>query len=137
MPDLLASKDRVARKAHICSYCGDTIQKGETYEWAKLAFDGELYEWKNHKKCGFIAQEIWSFVDPDNGMTDDDFIQGVVDVCRAFICPMCSDPAKEDDSCYVCLDKVYEFLKENELVRCRDGFLNRWKAVPRRKETEL
>ena len=87
MPDILQEKERKARKPHVCDYCGKTIEKGEAYEWAKLKYDGTIYEWKNHKKCGFIASELWSYIDPDNGMTEEDFQEGCREFCHAFVCP--------------------------------------------------
>lgn len=111
MPEILDERDRKSRKEHRCDYCQELIKKGETYEWASLKGD-ELYEWKNHKRCGFIARELWSFIDPDDGMTEHDFQEGCADFSRMFICPNCDE--KEED-CYYCLDKIYEVLQRKEI----------------------
>lgn len=111
MPEILDEKDRKARKEHSCDYCQEIIKKGETYEWASLKAD-ELYEWKNHKRCGFIARELWSFIDPNDGMTESDFQEGCAEFCDVFICKGCSD---RDEDCYYCLDKIYEVLQRKKL----------------------
>ena len=112
MPEILDEKDRKARKEHSCNYCQEIIKKGETYEWASLKAD-ELYEWKNHKRCGFIARELWSFIDPSDGMTESDFQEGCAEFCHTFICKGCND---RDEDCYYCLDKIYDVLQKYELV---------------------
>ena len=99
MPEILAERERKAAKCHTCSYCGEVIQKGEVYDWAKLEFDGRLYEWKSHKRCSLIASELWSYIDPDNGMTAEDFDEGCTAFCRAFICPGCPSADKEAEDC--------------------------------------
>ena len=118
MPDVLQEKERKARTEHICSYCGEAIKKGEIYDWAKLVYDGDLYEWKNHKKCGFIASQLWEFADPDEGMTEDDFMDACARFCRTFVCPDCPHADKEtyddlecnEDKSF-CADKIYDFLQ--------------------------
>lgn len=130
MPQTLDKKDRLARKPHICSYCGGVIAKGETYEWAKLAYEGELYEWKNHKECGAIATTLRNYIDPDEGMTEEDFREGCAAFCGEFICPDCKD--KEED-CYYCLDKIYDFLQKNDLKRItpQGDWTQKWVCVPK------
>lgn len=121
MPDLLEQKDRKARKPHTCNYCGEVIQKGEVYEWAKLCYDGQLYEWKNHKKCGFVSSALWSYIDPDEGMTDEDFSNGCFEFCREFICKDCQkfDADSEDCKDYLmyCVDKIYDFLQTHDFKK--------------------
>lgn len=132
MPELISSKERVARKDHVCSYCGGTIHRGETYYWDKLKCDGLLYDWKSHKKCSSIASRLWDYIDPDDGMTADDFHYGCSEFSRAFICPDCPD-ADDDleckkDECY-CVDKIYDFLQTHELYRDRrEGWWEIWKC---------
>ena len=129
MSDILEQKERVARKEHRCDYCFEIINKGEKYEWAKLVDDCQLYEWKNHIKCGFIARELWSFIDPDNGMTENDFKEGLSEFCNAFICPSCKE---KDEECYYCIDKAYDFLQTHELTLTKDkrcGWV--WKCIPK------
>lgn len=88
MPELIAQETRKARKPHRCDYCGEMIEKGEVYEYATLKFDG-IYHWSNHVRCGKIAQKIWDYADPDEGMTADDYTETCQEVCQTFICPDC------------------------------------------------
>lgn len=141
MSEILQEKDRKARKEHRCSYCGETIKKGEIYEYAKLKEDGKLYEWKNHKKCGFVARELWKFADPDDGMTEDDFYDACVLFCRKFVCPSCPniDTSYDEMDCIkdksYCIDKIYDVLQIYELYKDRrDGWFNVWKLRKRKQE---
>lgn len=130
MPDLLDKKIRKARNPHICSYCNATIEKGEEYEWSKLAYEGEVYEWKSHISCKEIAVEIWDYVEPDEGMTEEDFREGVTAVCETFICPGCS----EEKCCKTyCMDKVVEIFKKHTLkeVNDRKSPWKSWKMIPK------
>lgn len=136
MPEILSESKRKARKLHTCNYCGDSIQKGETYDYAKLKTD-YLYEWKNHEKCGFVAGELWDYIDPDDGMTESDFQEGCQEFCKAFICPDCPDVDIEADDCNLdkiyCIDKIYEHLQTHDFKRVKDkhGWTHTWKCIPK------
>ena len=137
MPEILQKKERTARKAHICDYCGGTIEKGEIYEYTKLTSCGEIYEWKNHKKCGFIASELWDYIDPDDGMGEEDFQDGCREFCQTFVCPDCDQYNKEFRDCkkdeIYCADKIYDFLQSYELYReRREGCFEFWKCRKRK-----
>lgn len=132
MPDILSQKERTARKRHACCLCGGYIEKGEKYNWQKLKYDGLIYEWKEHKECSHIASEIWEYVDPDEGMTSEDFMEGAADVCQTFICPDCKDHAKEDRDCRVCLHKLYDLFQTHTLQRSRNGYAYEYSAVLRK-----
>ena len=128
MPNIIQQKDRKARKEHICSLCRGTIQKGEIYQYSVLEFCGEIYDWKEHKKCQYIASELWEYADPDDGMTDDDFIEVCHDFCLSFICPECphyKEHECEEDEIF-CLDKVYNLLQTHELVRVSRKIGTHW-----------
>lgn len=137
MNQTLASKARKARKPHNCDYCGGVIQPGEVYAWSKNVWEGSIYEWHNHLKCDYVAGEIWEYVEPDEGMSDQDFLDGCQEVCQTFVCPDCPKWNKEyenceDDNTY-CIDRMYEFFQENELYCSSRFYGNRiWKS--RRKE---
>lgn len=140
MNETLDRKLRKAKKDHRCDYCNDIIHKGEFYDWSKHICDGELYEWKTHEKCSFIADEIWDYAEPDEGMDSDLFSETLSDLCKVFICPDCAKFDKEqgcceDDESY-CLDKSYEFFKTHELYK--DGrdihYREIWKVRPRKEQ---
>jgi hypothetical protein len=132
MTEQLESKDKVARKQHICDYCGEIIEKGEEYHYYKGVCDGNIFEWESHLSCQRICDAIWDYADPDEGMTADDFWQCCHDVCRIFVCPDCSEFDVDADSCNkeksLCLDKLDELFKTKELyLDRREGCAYIWK----------
>ena len=132
----MSSRERKARKDHKCIYCGETIPKGEVYIWEKGIYDGDIYEWHEHKKCYEVCNAIWDYVDadPDEGMTDQDFQDGCCEVCRCFICPDCpkydNDTGECEDDVTYCIDKMAEFFQSHEFYReGRDKYgRERWKV---------
>lgn len=140
MSEIFSEKVRMARKEHICSYCNGTIQKGEKYDNAVLKHEGELYEWKNHIDCGFIASALWRYIDPDEGMTEEDFKEGCRDFCNTFCCPdcpRCSIAPYNDLECKdnlgFCLDKIAEKLRTHDLKRVQKDcdWMQVWKCIPK------
>ena len=141
IPDLLDNKIRTARKDHICSYCNGIIHKSEKYDWSKLIYEGELYEWKAHLDCQKIASELWDYADPDEGMTEEDFYTACSEFCRTFICPDCEYADKEtydelecnrDES--FCLDKIAEVFKHyllRQVPRKHGDWWKVWKLIPK------
>ena len=139
MMETLERKDRKARKQHRCDYCGDTIEKGETYDWSKHIYDGELYEWKCHKRCAFLAAELWDYADPDEGMSEDLFMDSLHDFCRTFVCPDCENWNTEFHDCEMdesyCTERAYEFLQTHEFYRDHREIMGEvWKCRPREEE---
>jgi hypothetical protein len=137
MPDILEQKNRIARKEHTCSYCNGKIEKGKEYEYAKLVYEGRLYEWKNHLDCGFVARELWAYIDPAEGMTEEDFQEGCREFCNVFICPECKDFDEVTEECdsedAFCLDKIAEKLRTHDFKRVKSerGWSDRWQCVPK------
>ena len=123
MIEVIREEQRKARKPHTCSYCGEVIQPGETYDYTVLCYD-DMYEWKSHIKCSFIAQQLWEYIDPDEGMTAENFDEGCTDFCRAFICPHCPAADLEAEDCKLdrtyCIDKIYDFLQTHDFRRVKD-----------------
>ena len=123
MIEVIREEQRKARKPHTCSYCGEVIQPGEIYNHDVLAYDGNMYEWKSHQKCMYIATALWEYIDPDEGMTAEDFDEGCIDFCRAFICPDCPDADLEVEDCKLgrthCIDKIYDFLQTHDFRRVK------------------
>ena len=129
----LDRKNRKARKTHICDYCGREIKKGETYDWSKNVYDGTIYEWRCHLKCGSVAGDIWDFADPDEGMDGQLFADSCREVCQCFVCPDCPEWDKEYRDCAkdetYCIDALYEFFKTHEIYLAkREGYAHIWKA---------
>ena len=119
MYDNLGTVVRKARKPHKCDWCRKVIEKGEQYEYHKFVDGGKMYDWKAHLACSRVVSEIWDYVDPDEGMNDEEFMEGCQEVCQRFICPDCQKWNKEyeqcdDDESY-CIDKMDEFFQTHEL----------------------
>lgn len=134
MPDILIECERVARKDHTCDYCGKPIHKGEKYNYAKLKYD-DLYDWKCHIECHYISGQLWNYIDPDEGMTEEDFREGCHEFCDAFICPSCEhyidDECNEDNE--YCLDEIYKHLLTHDFKRVKDdnGWVYTFKCFPK------
>lgn len=137
MPEFISQGERKARKEHICNYCGEKIEKGETYRSAFLKDGGDVYQWKGHLRCNFIARELWRYIDSDDGMQAEDFQEGCSEFCYAFVCPDCEHYKNEEctqDKPY-CLDKIVDILKENKLMKEKGKYSYQiWKLVPRERE---
>lgn len=133
MTEILEEKLRKARKRHTCSYCGEVIEKGETYEWAKLVCYGHFFEWENHVKCGMIASALWEYAEPYDGMTSDLFNEICQDFCHELICPDCCFFNLEcDKGRRYCTDRIFEKLQTHDFVCERDGLYNKWKLIPKK-----
>ena len=80
MLEILSTSKPKAAIEHICDYCGGIINKGEIYNKANLKYDGEFYTWKNHIKCGNLANDLNMFDDLwTDGLTSEDFGDNVQD----------------------------------------------------------
>lgn len=128
----LVNEERKARKDYACDWCKANIKKGERYNYQKFIFDGDFYEWKSHLACERVAYAIWDYVDPDEGMSSDEFHDGCGDVCRAFICPDCPEWDGEYSDCKkdepYCIDRMDSFFLTHELYCSRDGYRQVWKC---------
>lgn len=125
MIECLSRVERVARKPHTCDFCGGIIAKAERYDYVKYK-DDMFYEWKTHLKCSFISSELWDIVDPDYGMSEEDFHEACREFCHVFVCPDCPTFDKEYKECNedhsYCLDKIYDLLQTHRIVKSRDKY---------------
>ena len=67
---VLRTESPIARKTHICDWCGGVIRKGERYDFQVCVYDGRAYNWKNHKRCMEIAVKLKMFDNGDDGVSD-------------------------------------------------------------------
>ena len=140
MTEEICTQWRTARKEHTCDYCGEKILPGQRYEHYTGKFDGEIYVWKAHEACTFVAQEIWKYADPDEGMNADEFREACCDVCRTFVCPDCGKWDTADEGCDsrpgYCIEKLVALFQTKELYRDRrDGYgYSYWKLRERKRE---
>lgn len=138
MTQCLRCVERTARKQHTCDYCGGIIKKGEKYNYSAYK-DDIFFDWKAHKRCDFVALELWDLVDPDLGMTADDFDEACGEFCHVFVCPDCPQFDKEYKECNddrgFCFDKIHALLQTHRLVKIRDNCrMFRFKVVQRDRE---
>ena len=74
MPTTLKFNHPIARKEHVCTWCGGKIKVGEKYDRQTLMYDDYLYEWKNHKICLKLANALDMFKDCDDcGLDEQSF----------------------------------------------------------------
>lgn len=133
---ILSDKERKARKSHSCDYCGCEIPVGKKYNCASLIYDNRLYDWKAHLDCQFIAQALWSWIDPDDyGLDSEHFQESVQEFCAAYVCPNCVHWDGEDCKTgnNYCLSKVCAILRTHSMRRIKkDGhWTYDWELVPR------
>lgn len=138
MTEAICAQWRTARKEHTCDYCGEKILPGQRYEHYTGKFDGEIYVWKAHEACTFVAQEIWEYADPDEGMNGDEFNEACCEVCRTFVCPDCGKWDTADEGCDsrpgYCIEKLVALFQTKELYRDRrDGYGNSYWKLRERK----
>lgn len=137
MSELISQTERKARKEHICEYCGEKILRGEKYLSAFLKDGGDVWQWKTHLHCDFIANELWRYINPTDGMQQEHFQEGCTEFCTEFVCPRCEfykDKKCEQSQAY-CLDKIDSILKDSSLLLIQSGYCAlSWRLVPRKKE---
>ena len=142
MTECLKQEERKAIKQHVCNYCNCIIEKGEKYNYGKYKCDDDFFEWKTHKRCDFIATELWDIVDPEEGMSEEDFFEACGSFCNVFVCPDCPQFDKEYGECDedrgYCLHKIYDKLQTHRLAWDRNKFgMMCFKIVPREKESAV
>ena len=47
----IKSKNPIAKKEHICNWCGSKITIGEKYNRETILLDGRIYDWVSHLDC--------------------------------------------------------------------------------------
>ena len=76
----LRTKTLVARKEHICNWCGGKIVKGEKYNRQTCIFDGYIYDWVSHLDCLELTGLLDMFdYDDGEGITEYTFQECVRD----------------------------------------------------------
>lgn len=122
----------VARKRHVCDWCGRHIEKGEKYNYECFKYEGDFCTWHSHLACSRVASAIWGFVDPDDGMDSWEFDEGCAEVCRTFVCPTCACWIPQLEECELdesyCIERMDEFFKTHELYATREGYYRVWRC---------
>ena len=108
---VLSDEWRVARKSHVCNYCGHGIDPGERYNYTTHVGDGSIYAWKAHRWCqdfvfgqnGF-ANRGWD----EEGVTKDDFREVLWNWRDDLVCDLLNLPPGDPE--------VRSLLKEMDRV---------------------
>lgn len=99
--ELIAIKLRKANKNHTCDSCLCKIHVGEQYHVSTCADGGQVWSWKEHRKCNFLASVLFKDLDTDI-ITTSDYQDAVYDEC-AMLFPEMDDAPLEKK-----IDKLYE-----------------------------
>ena len=130
MVEIIKKVNRVARKPHRCDYCHMMIYEGEEYSYSFLKCNGESYSWYAHKHCDRIAEDLYSYMDPGEGITHEDFDEGCYNFCQDFVCPYCDSFNHDDLECnengMYCIDHIAKFLETHTVYKDYDGY---WKCM--------
>ena len=139
---VLTSSTHIARRSHTCNYCHAPIEKGERYCRSVNKFDGELYTWKAHIHCDHVAQAIWDWVDPDEGMDEFTFQECSKQVMHDFFCKGNCNQWDDEDGCMEggwphCLRKFSEYMNTHRLVQVRkSNGMRIWEMAKKEGETD-
>ena len=74
--DILKEQTPIAKKEHVCNWCGGKIAKGEKYSRSTILFDDSIYDWISHLDCyeltGLLNMDDYDYGD---GINEEDFRQ--------------------------------------------------------------
>lgn len=79
MIQTLLNSTPIARKEHICDFCGCLIQKGEKYRRQTNIYDGSVYDFVCHCDCHEVASllDLYIDCDYDEGLTSEYFLEAI------------------------------------------------------------
>lgn len=72
-----------ARKRHVCDYCGERIQQGESYFRQFVVYEGYPGTWREHTEChaaivraAYASSEEFDYPQRENprGLTVDEYV---------------------------------------------------------------
>ena len=111
----LDSKQRLAKKEHICNFCGGVIQKRELYDWQKLIYDEHLYVWKSHISCSDIMLKLNMQDECDEGVTEEDFHEFIKEEYRYIMQENHREEYESASFIYPSFFEQLEFVKKNRV----------------------
>ena len=76
--EALKTTTPVARKKHVCNWCGGKIVEGEKYNKQATLFDGRIYDWVSHLDCLVLADLLNMFDYDDGDGIDEKIFEGRV-----------------------------------------------------------
>ena len=84
MLEILKETNPVAKKDHVCQFCGGVIKEGERYNRTTISYDGDVYDWKSHLHCLELTAnlDMKRFCE-DCGLTEEGFESAISDyICE-------------------------------------------------------
>lgn len=72
--DVLKQTQPVARKEHICAFCGGVIKKGEKYNRVEIVDSGDIYDWTTHIHCDLVASLLDMYYENQDGLESESFL---------------------------------------------------------------
>ncbi len=124
MVDILECKSRIARKEHICNYCGKKISPGEVYAYGRFIEEGEIFSWKEHPKCGKIADKLmrlYHTCENNDEMNQEYFLYLCKRYCQEYVCPECEMKIKGKGEMQCVLGKTFCREKIDRSLEVEDG----------------
>lgn len=80
MVQILRTARPIAKKRHVCMFCGGTIEVGQKYDRQTNVYDGDVYDWVSHEECSKVAVELDMYDDcDDNGLGEEQFREYIND----------------------------------------------------------
>ena len=73
MKEILRTTEPIAHKEHTCMWCNGKINVGEKYKRTTIVYNGDLYDWTEHKHCGEVAYKLDMFDYEDDDLNDESF----------------------------------------------------------------
>lgn len=77
METIVSPKLTKAIKEHKCMFCCQPITIGTKYFKSTHVADGEVYDWKTHQQCSWIADKLKMYDQVEEGVTTDDFLESI------------------------------------------------------------
>jgi hypothetical protein len=78
--EILKDENRTARKKHNCDLCGGVIEISEEYRVQTNKYDGDIYNFKTHLHCEYLASHYDMYSECHEGLNADifsDIMQGL------------------------------------------------------------
>ena len=72
----ISSTEPVARKAHTCEWCGETIERGERHVRYVGTMDGEFQSTRMHSECWSASHDYFATVAWDDEFMPHSFRRG-------------------------------------------------------------
>lgn len=102
----------IARKEHVCDWCDQKINIGESYSKQTVFDSGTAYTWKNHNYCSALADRLKMFeaFDHGDGLSQSDFHDCITEEFRDLM-------YESDGTTYNSANPMPHFSERMKIVR--------------------